>query len=40
VPPVSVVPEPSTWLMTIVGFFAAGIGLRRRRSATGRRAAA
>ncbi len=33
VPPVSAVPEPSTWLMTIFGFFAAGIGLRRRRPA-------
>ena len=31
-PPVSAVPEPSTWLMTILGFFAAGIGLRRRRA--------
>ncbi|MFS0772879.1 PEP-CTERM sorting domain-containing protein [Sphingomonas sp. 1P08PE] len=31
-PPVSAIPEPSTWLMTILGFFAAGMGLRRRRS--------
>lgn len=37
VPPVSAVPEPSTWLMTILGFFAAGIGLRRRRPALVRR---
>jgi len=29
--PVSAIPEPSTWLMTILGFFAAGVGLRRRR---------
>lgn len=29
-PPVSAVPEPSTWLMTILGFFATGTGLRRR----------
>ena len=41
VPPVSAVPEPSTWLMTIFGFFAAGIGLRRRRPASvGRQRAA
>ncbi|MDP1027834.1 PEP-CTERM sorting domain-containing protein [Sphingomonas sp. KR1UV-12] len=32
-PPVSAVPEPSTWLMTILGFFTAGLGLRRRRGA-------
>ncbi|WP_082543652.1 PEP-CTERM sorting domain-containing protein [Sphingomonas sp. Leaf339] len=31
VPPVSAVPEPSTWLMTIMGFFTMGTGLRRRR---------
>ena len=31
-PPVTAVPEPATWLMTILGFFAIGTGLRRRRS--------
>jgi len=31
-PPVSAIPEPSTWLMTILGFFAAGVGLRRQRT--------
>jgi hypothetical protein len=30
-PPVTAVPEPATWMMTILGFFAAGFGLRRRR---------
>ena len=38
-PPVSAVPEPSTWLMTIMGFAAAGIGLRRRRAANAHRRA-
>lgn len=32
-PPVTAVPEPATWLMTIMGFFTIGLGLRRRRAA-------
>lgn len=42
-PPITVVPEPSTWMMTILGFFAAGLGLRaryRRRRLAVERAAA
>jgi hypothetical protein len=31
--PVTVVPEPSTWMMTILGFMTMGIGLRRRKAA-------
>lgn len=29
--PAAVVPEPSTWMMTILGFMTMGIGLRRRK---------
>jgi hypothetical protein len=32
-PPVTPVPEPATWMMTILGFFATALGLRRRRRA-------
>lgn len=37
--PVTAVPEPSTWMMTILGFMGMGAGLRRRR-AVARRAVA
>lgn len=35
-PPVTAVPEPSTWMMTILGFMGMGIGLRRRKAAARR----
>ena len=36
--PVGAVPEPSTWALMLMGFFIAGIGLRRSNAKTKRRA--